>query len=54
MNVNDTEDNLTAEEGEHTTSFENTQAVLTKKKIQYMKQAIVDRSGAYDYANDPM
>ena len=27
--------------------------MLTKKKKQYLEQAIVDRSGAYDYAADP-
>ena len=27
--------------------------MLTKKKKEYMEQAIVDRSGAYDYAQDP-
>ena len=41
------------EEGEQTTSFEHTPNPLSKKKKQYLEQAIVDRSGAYDYAKEP-
>ena len=51
MRQNDTEENT--EEGEQTTSFEQTANLLSKKKQQYLEQAIVDRSGAYDYAQDP-
>lgn len=48
---------LTAEE-ENTTSFEHTVGGstitgLSKKKKEYLEQAIVDRSGAYEYADDP-
>ena len=40
------------------TSFEQTSggtilAGLSKKKRQYLTQAIEDRSGAYNYAKDP-
>ena len=49
--------NLTAED-DNTNSFERTSggtilANLSKKKQQYIEQTIVDRSGAYDYAQDP-
>lgn len=42
---------------EQTSSFERTaggsMTGLSKKKLQYLEQGIVDRSGAYDYAQDP-
>lgn len=51
--MSDAQQEEPSEEGDHTTSFEATHNTLTKKKKQYMEQAIVDRSGAYDYAEDP-
>ena len=41
---------------DNTTSFEQTvggTVSLSKKKREYLEQAITDRSGAYNYAEDP-
>jgi len=48
------ESSMTAED--QTTSFDQTingTFNLSKKKLQYLEQGIIDRSGAYDYAQDP-
>ena len=44
----------TQSEGDQSVSFEGSSCLpLTKKKQQYLEQAIIDRSGQYDYAEDP-
>ena len=49
-------DNTLTDEDQMTQTYECTMGgtvSLSKKKKQYLEQEIVDRSGAYNYAEDP-
>jgi len=55
--TDDESENNTLTEEDNMTSFEctmgGTDLGLSKKKRQYLEQEIIDRSGAYNYAEDP-